>query len=81
MEQSFNREVYTYVVEVPVSGHKIKEVVDVEEALVRNLMDYTTFEEVLDVGQIKIGSRWVIKQSEKQDGQKQSESKDSCSRL
>ena len=35
-----------------------------------NLMKYGVFEEVDDVGQETIGSRWVITKKEKADGQK-----------
>ena len=34
------------------------------------MTDYETFEEVNDVGQNRIGSRWVITRKEKHDGQK-----------
>ena len=33
-------------------------------------MDYDVFEEVLDEGQETIGSRWVVTEKEKHDGQK-----------
>ena len=33
-------------------------------------MDYDVFEEVLDEGQETIGSRWVMTEKEKHDGQK-----------
>ena len=37
----------------------------------KNLQDYETFEEVKDKGQETLGSRWVITEKEKHDGQKQ----------
>ena len=37
---------------------------------VENLINYSTFEEVQDEGQETIGSRWVVTQKEKHDGQK-----------
>ena len=38
---------------------------------IKNLQDYETFEEVKDEGQEMLGSRWVITEKEKHDGQKQ----------
>ena len=60
----------TYVVEVPVKLHNAPEVIEAKDKEVTNLTDYDTFEEVEDTGQEKIGSRWVITEKEKHDGQK-----------
>ena len=59
-----------FSVEVPVKYHKLPEVLEAKQNEVRNLTDYNTFEEVEDVGQKKIGSRWVISKKESHDGQK-----------
>ena len=40
-------------------------------AEVSNLLDYDVFEEVEDKGQETIGSKWVVTDKEKHDGQKQ----------
>ena len=40
----------TFIVELPVSEHKIPEVVSAKRKEVENLMDYSTFEEVRDEG-------------------------------
>ena len=63
-------EITTYVVEVPVREHKMQEVLEAKERELDNLMKYGVFEEVDDVGQETIGSRWVITKKEKADGQK-----------
>ena len=58
-----------FLVEVPVKEHgkpKIK-----EEKEIENLETYERFEEVDDIGQETIGSRWIITEKEKHDGQKQ----------
>ena len=46
--------------ELPVSKHNTPEVKATKMNEIRNLKDYDTFEEVPDVGQEIIGSRWVI---------------------
>ena len=62
--------VAVYAVEVPVRDHKSAEVVEAKEKELQNLFNYDVFEEVDDIGQEKIGSRWVITKKEKADGQK-----------
>ena len=64
-------EMCSYVIELPVSEHGRPEVKAAKRNEIKNLMDYNTFEEVKDDGQDTIGSRWVITQKEKHDGQKQ----------
>ena len=59
-----------YAVEVPIKEHKRVEVLEAKEKEIKNLDDYEVFEEVDDIGQEKIGSRWVITKKEKADGQK-----------
>ena len=60
-----------YKVELRVSEHGRPEVKIAKTNKVKNLLDYDTFEEIEDVGQETIGSRWVITVKEKHDGQKQ----------
>ena len=60
-----------YTVELPVSKHGTPEVKEAKMAEVSNLLDYEVFEEVKDEGQETIGSRWVVTEKEKNDGQKQ----------
>ena len=60
-----------YTVEVPVREHKMLEVIEAKEKEIENLEKYGVFEEVQDVGQETVGSRWVITKKEKADGQKQ----------
>ena len=62
--------VTTFVVEVPVKDHKHPEIIDAKNKEVENLRDFDTFDEVVDEGQKKIGSRWVITKKESHDGQK-----------
>ena len=59
-----------YAVEVPIKEHKLAEVVEAKEKEIQNLFKYEVFEEVEDIGQTRIGSRWVITRKEKEDGQK-----------
>ena len=59
-----------YTVELPVSKHGTPEVKQAKQTEVENLMDYDVFEEVKDEGQETIGSRWVVTEKEKHDGQK-----------
>ena len=60
-----------YTVELPVSKHNTPEVKEAKMTEVSNLQDYDVFEEVKDEGQDTIGSRWVVTEKEKHDGQKQ----------
>ena len=64
-------DICSYVIELPVSEHWKPEVKAAKRNVIKNLTDYDTFEEVQDEGQDMIGSRWVITQKEKHDGQKQ----------
>ena len=59
-----------YTVEVPVKEHKRPEVIEAKQREIENLEKYGVFEEVEDVGQERVGSRWVITKKEKADGQK-----------
>ena len=56
--------------DLPVSKHGTPEVKEAKMAEVSNLLDYEVFEEVTDEGQETIGSRWVVTEKEKHDGQK-----------
>ena len=60
-----------FVVEVPVKEHGKPEVIEAKEKEIENLETYETFEEVDDIGQETIGSRWIVTEKEKHDGQKQ----------
>ena len=46
------------------------EVVEAKKKEMQNLKDYDTFEEVIDRGQDRITSRWIITKKQKHDGQK-----------
>ena len=59
------------MIELPVSEHWKPEVKAAKRAEIKNLQDYETFEEVKDEGQETLGSRWIIIEKEKHDGQKQ----------
>ena len=56
---------------MPVRDHKKPEVIEAKMKEIENLEKYEVFEEVEDEGQETVGSRWVITQKEKSDGQKQ----------
>jgi hypothetical protein len=68
--ECFSDDQTVFVVEVPVKYHKLPEIVEAKETEMKNLEDFDTFEEVQDIGQAKVGSRWVITEKEKHDGQK-----------
>ena len=59
-----------YTVEVPVKEHKKPEVIEAKQREIENWEKYGVFEEVEDIGQERVGSRWVITRKEKADGQK-----------
>ena len=59
-----------YTVELTVSEHGRLEVKEAKNTEINNLQDYDIFEEVEDIGQDAIGSRWVITSKEKHNGQK-----------
>merc|ERR1711905_16810 len=63
-------DVAVFAVEVPAKEHKKPEVLEAKDREIENLEKYEVFEEVEDVGQETIGSRWVITKKEKSDGQK-----------
>merc|ERR1712089_84979 len=60
-----------FSLEVPVKDHGKPEIVEAKNNEIENLKHYETFEEVVDEGQETIGSRWVITEKQKHDGQKQ----------
>ena len=64
-------ELCSYMVKLPIAEHWRPEVKVAKKNEIKNLLDYDTFEEIEDVGQETIGSRWVITVKEKHDGQKQ----------
>merc|ERR1712105_393602 len=59
-----------FAVEVPAKEHKKPEVMEAKDRELENLEKYDVFEEVEDIGQETIGSRWGITKKEKSDGQK-----------
>ena len=63
-------EIAIYTVEVPVREHKKPEVIEAKQREIENLEKYGVFEEVEDVGQETVGSRWVITKKDTADGQK-----------
>merc|ERR1711962_1747485 len=60
-----------FLLEVPVKEHGKPEIVEAKNSEIENLKTYETFEEVIDEGQETIGSRWIIREKEKHDGQRQ----------
>ena len=57
--------------EVLVKENKDQDILEAKEKENQNLAEYETFEEVDDEGQETIGSRWIVTEKEKHDGQKQ----------
>ena len=57
-------ELCAYTVELPFSEHWRPKVKVAKKAEIKNLLDYETFEEVKDKGQMTVGSRWVITEKE-----------------
>ena len=57
-------DVAIYTVELSVSKHQRPEVKEAKGTEVNNLLDYDVFEEVEDVGQQTIGSRWIVTSKE-----------------
>ena len=60
-----------YRVEVPTKQHGRPDVVEAKKAEMENLRTHNTWNEVKNTGQDLIDLKWVITESEKQDGQKQ----------
>ena len=60
-----------FTVEVPVREHGKPEIIEAKDREIENLKTYETFEEVEENGQETIGSRWIVTEKEKHDGQKQ----------
>ena len=56
---------------MPVKEHGKPELIETKEKEIENLETYETFEEVDDIGQETIGSRWIVTEKEKHDRQKQ----------
>merc|ERR1712030_13939 len=67
--ECFN-DIAVFAVEVPAKEHKRAEVLEAKDREIENLDRYEVFEEVDDIGQEMIGSRWVITKKERSDGQK-----------
>ena len=71
VEKCENFENYAvYTVEIPTKEQNTPEVNEAKHKEIENLVRYDVFEEVEDCSQEQIGSRWVITQKEKLDGQK-----------
>ena len=60
----------TYTVEIPVKEHNTPEIKEAKEKKIQNSKKNDIFGEIEDCGHYRIGSRWVISQKEKADGQK-----------
>ena len=59
-----------YTVEIPAKEQNTPEVKEAKHKEIQNLVRFDVFEDVDDCGQERIGSRWVVTQKEKADGQK-----------
>ena len=59
-----------YIVKIPAKDQNTPEVMDAAEKDLQNIFKYEGFGKVNDIRWEKIGSRWVIAQKEKADGQK-----------
>merc|ERR1712163_4806 len=71
VEQKENFEDYAvYTVEIPAKEQITPECNEAKHKEIENLVRFDVFEEVDDVGQERISSRWVVTQKEKADGQK-----------
>ena len=57
-------------VEIPVKEHGRLDCVEAKQTELQNLLNFDTFEEVEDNGQITIQSRWVLTEKQAHDGQK-----------
>ena len=68
--ECYDKEITSYVVEIPTNQHNKPEVIAAKETELKNLQDYETYEEVQDTGQDRITSRWVVTMKEAHDGQK-----------
>merc|ERR1712215_241590 len=60
-----------FTVEVPVREHGKLEMIEAKNKEIENLKTYETFEEVEENGQETIGSKYIVTEKEKHDGQKQ----------
>ena len=70
IEQKENFEDYAvYTVEIPTKEQNTPECNEAKHKEIENLVKFDVFEEVDDVGQERISSRWVVTQKEKADGQ------------
>ena len=58
------------VTEVPRKYHNSPEVIQAKELEFKNFQKFKAFDEVEDVGQRRITSRWVVTQKEEHDGMK-----------
>merc|ERR1712115_151340 len=59
-----------FSLEVPLREHGKPEIVEAKNNELQILKTYETFEEIKDEGQETIGSRWIITEKQKHDGQK-----------
>ena len=58
------------VVEIPVKEHGRAECVEAKKTEMNNLINFDTFEEVTDIGQPMIQSRWILTEKQAHNGQK-----------
>ena len=58
------------VTEVPKRFHNTPEVIESKQREYNNFLKFNAFEEIEDVGQSRIGSRWVVTEKETHDGMK-----------
>ena len=63
-----NESIAVYIVEIPAKEQNTPEVNKAKHKEIENLVKFDVFEEVDDYGK-KIGSRWMVTQKEKADGQ------------
>ena len=66
-EQKINQ---VMVTEVPKRFHNTPEVIESKQREYNNFLKFNAFEEIEDVGQSRIGSRWVVTEKESHDGMK-----------
>ena len=58
------------VVEIPTKEHGRPDCVEAKSSELQNLLNFETFDEVKDEGQITIDSRWILNEKQAHDGQK-----------
>ena len=69
-EHESDTPVETFSVELLTKEHDREDVKEAKQKEIDNLDNYKVYEKVKDVGQPRIGARWVVTEKEKSDGQK-----------